>query len=165
MIPYTEPIEVTFEIEGVVVKGNITELSDFYIEVEITSPYCNWKNSLHTTGPGRQYSKSYFLRYEELAESLLTQSFRKLKFIDEGFDRHVNVYTNLENELALVDQLPDSAVKTTIKSKLSDWFFQYYLFTPSVTKLCTAISEEPIIKNYIMHFRKTKKKLFIPKGK
>lgn len=154
----------TFSImeEGVLVTGEIIEREKYFLRVRIVSPYINWENQVGINGMGRQNPNHFLTDYgDERARDLLQESYRKLKIIDESLDRIVRVYENLEEEIAEVGLLEDSEIKSRIISKLNNWFFNDFLFTPGVTGLITRITEMKKIEHIITVYRDEKNRIYL----
>lgn len=148
--------------EGVLVTGEIIEREKYFLRVRIVSPYINWENQVGINGMGRQNPNHFLTDYgDERARDLLQESYRKLKIIDESLDRIVRVYENLEEEIAEVGLLEDSEIKSRIISKLNNWFFNDFLFTPGVTGLITRITEMKKIEHIITVYRDEKNRIYL----
>ena len=117
---YDKHIEL--EIEGELVLGIISELSKFYIKVEIVYPYCNWTNSSTINGKGRMTPQHFLTRYEEVSERLLANMYELIKTLDENIDRYTKAYTYLREELDFLVFIVDHKVRKRIDMKLRDWF-------------------------------------------
>ena len=149
-------------VEGVLVTGEIIDREKYFLKVRIVSPFMNWENQVVIKGPGRQSPHHYLTEYgDKRARDLLLESYRKLKIIDDSLDRMVRVYEWLEEELAEVSLLKDSAIKTRIISKLNDWFFYDFLFSPSVTGLTASNDEREKIEHIIKVYRDEKKRIYL----
>ena len=148
----------------VLVVGRINILQEYYIEVEILSPYVNWINHSSITGPGKQNPQNFLHKFKEVSESLLKESYEKLRMIDESIDRIVKVYNDLQEELESVSYLQNSWTKERIENKLSDWFFRDFLFTSSVTGKVASFFEEDKIKEIINVYKDEKRKIYIRKS-
>ena len=152
---------VEIDFEGQTIIGKVNRHEKFAINVSIISPYKNWDNGIGISGPGQMSPYHFFTeRGEVVINDLLTESYRKLKIIDESIDRICKVYENLKEEIIAVDDIKDDKLKTRIKSKLNDWFFRDFLFTSSVTGLMASVFEEDKVKQILEEYLKSGKKIY-----
>jgi hypothetical protein len=152
-------IEITFGNQ--LVTGRIVKLDKYYIEIEILSPFINWKNFSIISGPAKMSSYNFLVTYEEVSKRLLSNSFRKLKIIDESIDRIVKVYNNMTEELKAVNIVQDEVIRERIIYKLNDWFFHDFLFTSSVTGLIASNSERAKIEEIISTYENEQRKIYL----
>lgn len=152
---------IRIKIDGQDVVGEITRLEKYYIEVEILSPYINWKNSSVITGYGKKSPYNFLVRYNEVSERLLANSYKKLKMIDEQLDRIVNVYDSLNAELKAIGTIKNRNVREQIADKLKSWFFSDFIFTPSVTGLIASYNETDKIEEIIKVYKASKQKIYL----
>jgi len=82
-----------------------------------------------------------------------------LKIIDDDIDYFAGEYDKLQNELELIEQLPDSATKEEIIRKLHYWFFDC-LFTPALTGLAAIGTDKERILNIFKTYRETGRKTY-----
>ncbi len=150
-------------IDGVEVIGKITQLEKFYIEVEILHPYVNWTSFLAIGGLCRSTPNHFLSEHgEKYAHGILTESYKKIKFIDERIDRAVKEYDELIEEINSVSIL-DNDLKKRIIEKLRDHFFRKQLFVSNVTGLIATYSDEPKIEKIIKSYKNEKKKIYLKK--
>ena len=155
-------IDTVFQIsiDDQKVVGEIVRLDKYYIEVEILSPFKNWSNHSSITGMGRMSSHNFLVTYKEVSKRLLTESYRKLKIIDESIDRISNVFITHERHINSLKDIGDIEVRDSIRSKLNDWFFDDFLFTSSVTGLIASVNEEEKIIAIITSYKSTGEKIY-----
>jgi hypothetical protein len=106
-------------IEGVVVKGRVTALQDWHIEIEILEPYVGWTNHLSSHGPSRQNPSTFLSRSEELSFRLLKQLYRTIKDIDESLLESVDRYRLLLEEKEALKYIEDDEIRKSIDYKIS----------------------------------------------
>jgi len=146
---------------GTKVIGEILELDAFNIKIRITSPYCNWENSLGIMGRATQNPNNFLKTYEEVSKRLLIDSYKKLEIIDESLDRFCGVYGHLTKELKEVELINDIRAKERIIDKLNDWFFGDFLFTSYKTGLRTLQSEDAKIIEIFEAYKKENRKIYL----
>ena len=146
---------------GTKVIGEILELEAFYIKIRITSPYCNYENSLAIMRWARQNPNNFLKTYEEVSKRLLIESYKKLNIIDESLDRFCGVYDYLTKELKEVELITDSKAKERIIGKLNDWFFGDFLFTSYKTDLRTLTSDNAKIIEIFEAYKKENRKIYL----
>ena len=153
---------VTIVVEDEVVIGQITHRENFFIRIQIISPYTGWENGSTINGPGKSHY-SFLTSYgDETVRRLLEESFLKIRCIDEDIDRLVRVYDNMLAEIKLVSSLPKTETRDRVISKIQDWFYDDCLFTSSVTGLIAAYAERPLIDKIITTYKKEKRKIYLP---
>ena len=96
-------------IDDVEVIGKITQLKNFYIEVEIIQPYVNWSSFLAIGGLCRSTPNHFLSEHgEKYAHQILTESYKKIKFLDENIDRAVKEYNELIEETKAISVLDNN---------------------------------------------------------
>ena len=124
---------IEFIFDNVLLKGLILKRKKFYIEVQLISPFEAWKNYGMISGMCRMTPKHLLTEYgEEVIRQLLIESYKKAKIFHERFDWICNAYKAYKAELMALYKIPDVKMRSKIKSKLEDWFFDA-VFTESVT--------------------------------
>lgn len=155
--------EFSIMIDGIEVTGKITQLDKFYIEVEILQPYVNWSSFLAIGGLCRRTPNHFLSEHgEKYAQRILTESYKKIKFLDENIDRAVKDYDKLIDEIKAASVLDNDLEKRIIK-KLRDHFFRNQLFVSSVTGLTATYYDEPKIEEIIKTYKTEKKKIYLKK--
>lgn len=150
-------------IDEVEVTGKITQLKNFFIEVEILKPYVNWSSFLAIGGLCRSTPNHFLSEHgEKYAQRILTESYKKIKIIDEKIDSVIKEYDNLIEEIDAVSVLDKYLEKRIIK-KLRDQFFRDALFVSNVTGLIATYHDEPIIEEIIKTYKTEKKKIYLKK--
>lgn len=149
-------------VQGVDVKGQILEINEFYIKIIITSPFVNWENQISTTGPAKQNpNNNYLITKEETSKKLLIEVYKKIKIIDESLDRICRVYDNLIEEVNEVESINNLIIKKRIINKLNHWFYNDFLFSPSVTGLVATITDVPKITEIIETYKTENRKIYL----
>jgi len=149
-------------INGVEVTGKITQLEKFYLEVEILQPYVNWTSFLAIGGLCRSTPNHFLTEHgDKYAHRILTESYKKIKIIDEKIDRIVEVHDDLIEEASEVSKLTNETVKKRVIEKLNDWFYHDFIFTSCVTGMITTISDRPQIEEIIKTYKKEKRKIYL----
>ena len=151
---------LSLTIDGIEVKGKINRLEQFYIEVEILQPYVNWTSFLTIGGLCRRTPNHFLSEHgEKYAQRILTESYKKIKIIDEKIDRIIKEYDDLMEEIEAVLVLENDLEKRIIK-KLRDQFFRNDLFVSSVTGLIATYYDEAIVEKIIRAYKTEKKKIY-----
>lgn len=152
---------VTLNYQGTEIIGEILELDNYFIRVQINSPYCNWEDCSVITDSVKQNPHDFLKSYDEVSKRLLLNSYRKLKIIDDDFAKICYVYEDLLEEINEVEKLNESDIKNRILDKLNDWFFHDFIFKNRVTNLIATIYEVPKIIEIIETYKSEKRKLFL----
>ena len=101
---------------------------------------------------------------DEHIRRLLIESYQRFKILHDNFDRISTDYINYKNELISVNKISNIEIRSSIKKKLEDWFFDK-LFTPSITGVIATnadrapifeILENHVIERDIRTYRRTK---------
>ena len=158
----TEMLSLT--IDGIEVKGKITRHEKYHLEVEILHPYVNWKSYRSISPVILRGSPNPFLnRWKELSEEILTNSYEKLKMIDERIDNLTIEYNNLTEDIIELENIQKKEIKERIVKKLNDWFYHNHIFVSSVTGMIATISDRPQIEEIIKVYKAEKKKIYLKK--
>jgi hypothetical protein len=153
---------INFTFQGEEIEGKILEINQYFIKVVITYPYINWENQSSITGSAVKNPNNNFLKtHEETSIRLLLDVYLKIKAIDESIDRICNVYDHLLEEINAAEQINDILVKDRIISKLKDWFYNDFLFKPSITGLITTITDKSRITEIIETYKTEKRKIYL----
>jgi hypothetical protein len=136
-------IELIFD--NVLLKGLILKREKYYIEVQLISPFEAWKNYGMISGMCRATPNHLLTEYgDKTIRRLLIESYQKSKILYDSFDRISNVYTDHKVELISLNEISDIKIKSKIKRKLEDWFFNA-IFTSSITGVIASNND----RNYI----------------
>ena len=156
---------IEFSYDSVLLKGLILKREQFYLEVQLLSPFEAWENYCMISGLCRRTPNHFLTEHgDEHIRRLLIESYKKFKILYESFERISTDYTNYKNELISVNEISDIKMRNIIKSKLEDWFFNA-LFITSVTGVIATQSDRApifeILKNNIIErdlrsYRRTK---------
>jgi hypothetical protein len=156
---------IEFIYDSVLLKGLILKREKFYLEVQLLSPFEAWENYAMISGRCRSTPNHLLTEHgDEHIRRLLIESYKKFKILYDSFDRISKDYTNYKVELISVNEISDIKMRSNIKSKLEDWFFNA-LFITRVTGLSATISdrapifeilENNVIERDIRRYRRTK---------
>ena len=138
--------------DGVVVKGRITNLQEWFIEVEILEPYVGWTEHLSCNGPGRMNPSNFISRAEDLSVTLLSNLYYKMKNFDESLPFQVERYKLLLEEKEALKYIDDDEIRDSIDSKISDAYLPLGI---------TFLDKEKFLKT-IEDFIATGKKTYMP---
>jgi len=138
--------------DGVVVKGRIANLQEWFIEVEILEPYVGWTEHLSCNGPGRMNPSNFISRSEDLSVTLLSNLYYKMKNFDESLPFQVERYKLLLEEKEALKYIYDYYIIYSIDSKISDSYLPLGI---------TFLDKEKFLKT-IEDFIATGKKTYIP---
>ncbi|WP_033960397.1 hypothetical protein [Psychroserpens jangbogonensis] len=115
---------IEFTFDTILLKGVILERKAFFIKVQLLSPFEAWDNYYMISGRCRGTPNHFLTEYgDKSARDLLIISYLKFKEIQESFDRLCNFYSILQMELKALNKISDIEIKTKIKSKFENWFF------------------------------------------
>ncbi len=113
-----------FTYDTVLIKGIIIERNRFLIKVQLLSPFEAWDNYSMISGMCRGTPNHFLTKHgDKSARNLLIISYLKFKEIQENFDRLCRFYSILQLELKALHKISDLDIRTTLKSKFEDWFF------------------------------------------
>jgi surface protein len=138
--------------DGVMVKGRITNLQEWFIEVAILEPYVGWTEHLSCNGPGRKNPSNFISRAEDLSVSLLSNLYNKMKNFDESLPEYIERYKLLLEEKEALKYIDDDEIRDSIDSKISDSYLPLGI---------TFLDEEKFLKT-IEDFIATGKKTYMP---
>ncbi|MEH6536660.1 MAG: hypothetical protein V7719_09720 [Psychroserpens sp.] len=160
---------IEFIYDSVLLKGLILKRERFYIEVQLISPFEAWENYTMISGRCRMTPNHLLTeRGDETIRRLLIESYKKFKILYESFDRISTDYTNYKAELISVNEISDIEIRSNIKKKLEDWFFNA-LFTSSITGVIATNSdrahifellENNVIERDLRRYRRTKDPIY-----
>ena len=156
---------IEFIYDTVLLKGLILKRTKFYIEVQLLSPFEAWENYGMISGMCRGTPDHLLTEHgDEHIRRLLIESYQRFKILHDSFDRISTDYKNYKNELISVNKISNIEIRSRIKRKLEDWFFDK-LFTPSITGVIATngdrapifeILENHVIERDIRKYRRTK---------
>jgi len=138
--------------DGVMVKGRITNLQEWFIEVAILEPYVGWTEHLSCNGPGRKNPSNFISRAEDLSVSLLSNLYNKMKNFDESLPEYIERYKLLLEEKEALKYIDDDEIRDSIDSKISDSYLPLGI---------TFLDKEKFLKT-IEDFIATGKKTYMP---
>lgn len=152
--------KIAIEIDGITVEGVIIKREQFHIEVEITSPFNNYRNYLMISGMCRG-TKDHFLTDsgEKVALDILKNIYRKLDRIDRNIDRAMLQYEEYLAEISQTSYIPKYEVRDRVRSKLEGWLFDS-LFISKVTNLTASHNDRPQLFKILEAYRINKVKLY-----
>ena len=152
--------KIAIEIDGITVEGLIIKREQFHIEVEITSPFNNYRDYLMISGMCRG-TKNHFLteRGDEVALDILKNIYEKLDRIDRNMESEILVYEEYLAEISQTSYIPKYEVSDRVRSKLEDWLFDS-LFVSTVTNLIASYNERPQLFKILEAYRINKVKLY-----
>ncbi|MDB9859383.1 hypothetical protein OAC43_01600 [Flavobacteriaceae bacterium] len=158
-----KPIE--FIYDTVLLKGLILKRTSFYIEVQLLSPFEAWENYGMISGRCRGTPNHFLTEHgDECITRLLIESYQRFKILHERFDRIIKDYIDYKVELIAVHEISDIKIRSNIKKKLEDWFFDAQ-FSSSVTDVIATYSDRAhifeILENHLIErdlrtYRKTR---------
>jgi hypothetical protein len=157
---------VFLSINGQMVVGEIAIRQKYYIRVNIVKPYTNWWASLSIPGMARKYTKNFLTEEgDKSARDLLAGMYRKISRIDRDMDRLSRVYRNYRHLCKFLDeQITRELYKPdveSIKSSLTEWFYELELFTPSITGLSPNYDEKKILEEIFEEYLHSGKKIYL----
>jgi hypothetical protein len=156
--------KIAIEIDGITVEGMIIKREKFHIEVEITSPFNNYRNYWLISGMCRG-TKDHFLTEfgEKVALDTLKNIYKKLDMIDRNIEREILLYQEYLAEISQTSYIPKYEVSDRVRSKLEDWLF-HNIFVSSVTNLIASHNERPQLFKILEAYRLNKVKLYKQTG-
>ena len=145
---------IEFIYDTVLLKGFILKRERFYIEVQLISPFEAWENYCMISGMCRMTANHLLTEHgDEHIRRLLIESYQKFKMLYERFDRTIKDYINYKVELISVNDIADIRIRSNIKKKLEDCFFDK-LFTPSITGVIATNADRvpifEILENHVI---------------
>lgn len=160
---------IEFIYDTVLLKGLMLKRTSFYIEVQLLSPFEAWENYAMISGRSRGTPNHFLTEHgDDVIRRLLIESYQRFKILHENFDRISKDYINYKAELIAVHDIADIKMRSDIKKKLEDWFFDA-LFTPSITGVIATYSDRAhifeILDNHVIErdlrtYRKTRDPLY-----
>ena len=156
-------LEIDEETDTVLV-GEITERSQFYINVKLISPFYGFENCRSINGHARQ-SKMHYLteRGDEVAKQLLLISFKLVQEIDSTLNRLSDVNGIVKQELEKVSCCGNQLILDRIKEKMDDWFYKDFLPEKYKGDCCYYFKrEKEQIDQIFEAFKLTGKKIYMP---
>jgi len=156
--------KIAIEIDGITVEGMIIKREKFHIEVEITSPFNNYRNYWLISGMCRG-TKDHFLTEsgEKVALDTLKNIYKKLDMIDKNIEREILLYQEYLAEISQTSYIPKYEVSDRVRSKLEDWLF-HNIFVSSVTNLTASHNERPQLFKILEAYSINKVKLYKQTG-
>jgi hypothetical protein len=135
-----------FTYDTVLIKGIVIERNPFFIKVQLLSPFEAWDNYYRISGMCRAIPNHFLTKHgDKSARDLLIISYFKFKEIQKNFDRLCHFYSLLQMELKALHNISDLDIRTKIKSKFEDWFFDK-IFISEVTGIVVTNHD----RNYIL---------------
>ena len=147
---------IEFNYKNVLLKGVIIERSAFLVKVQLLSPFKAWETFSMISGMCRG-TPNHFLteQGDKTIKYLLINSYKKFKTINDNFDRVSKNYIDLQVELKSLKHISDNKKRSTVKSKLEDWFYDS-IFTSRITGLIASYNDRKYIFEIIENRLKQK---------
>jgi|GEM_PF-4645523 hypothetical protein len=111
--------------ENVELVGEIINLRERLVMVEILEPFCNYSSFLYLI-PEDPSSKHFFKNYKEYAKEVLIDIYKKLIWLDVRIERISVKYDLHLEEREAVKGVENRVVKERIEGKLRNLFFDEY---------------------------------------
>lgn len=154
-------LEIDKETETVLV-GEITERSQFYINVKLISPFYGFESCQYLSGHAKQTQRHFLTdEGEKRATVLLFESYRMMKEIDSHLDYFTEVYFKLQLEIEELDCCRNGKIKNRIKVRLYDWFYNCFLAKRFSGLFATNKDKEQIDQIFRI-YKLTGKKIYMP---
>lgn len=104
--------------DGTTVEGMITKLGKWELEIEITSPFCNWRNSYSMNEVEIRQGKLMSDECEDIGKFLLWQSFEALNKLDQSFESYLATYQWRLRQLDAIQIIPDQEIRKRLTNKI-----------------------------------------------
>ena len=156
-------LEIDEETDTVLV-GEITERSQFYINVKLISPFYGFENSRSINGHARNCKMHYLTeRGDEIAKEILINSFKLMQEIDSTLNRLADLNCIVKQETDKISCCGNKIILERIMEKMDDWFYKDFL--PEKYTGDSAYyykSEKEQVDQIFETFRLTGKKIYMP---
>ena len=140
---------IEFNYNNVLLKGLVLKREKFHIKVQLISPFETWENFGIISGMCRGTPNHLLTEYgDKIIRRLLIESYQKFKMLHDSFDRISDDYIDYKVELISLNEISDIKIRSKIKKKLEDWFFNA-IFTSSVTGVIATHNDKEYISEIL----------------
>ena len=142
--------------------GEVFNREKFNLEVRILHPYSFWSNQRSITGMHKMTPHHFLTDYgDKLILDLLIRSYKIIKRIDEGIDDFAAMFCKIQEDILFIKHAADEEKTNGIIEKLTDWFYDEYIFDAKLTKLRSTYYDRIQIDKILKTYKETGIKLYL----